>query len=513
MQSFNLIDAKWLSVRLRNGSCHELGLRQLFQTLPDIAAIEGESPLEVGATHRLLLALLYRALNGPCDKQEAKALFKNGIPLEKVLAYLDQWHDRFWLIDEKLPFFQIPGFEPKCWRAWTVLKAERNADNAKVLFDHTDVLCAGMLEPAAAAQGLLATQAFSLSCGKSELAHTGTAPSATAAIIIPLGHNLQDTLLFSLVPQIRQILEQDTAVWERHPESVEFLKQGPEREILGFADLYTWRTRAIRLKADAAGITSLAFASGVNCASTELLDPMVGYRRDDKRGLLPIQLRERGLWRDFPSLLPDAEGLAPKNLSHAIELGRGCPDRFPASVLVLGQSNNKAKVEFWRMEKFTLPPALAGDRQIRKDIKGFLLQAEQSQKALWSACATYARHLISHGERDPDKNDVRSFTEALPCLPAYWARMESAFHAMLQDYTLEQSFEVIEINWLQAIREALNHGWNLHSSMVLEDGAWSLRALSKAEGTVMKELKRLEEDIRDHEKTLNQNAVAIQEEA
>ena len=123
------------------------------------------------------------------------SLFRDGLPHEKITAYLEKWRDRFWLFDEKYPFGQIPTFEPKTWRAWTALAVEHNADNAKVLFDHVDVTEAGSVSHAAAIRWLLATQTFAVSAGKSEISHTGTAPSAGSVFAIPVGSNLFDTML------------------------------------------------------------------------------------------------------------------------------------------------------------------------------------------------------------------------------------------------------------------------------------------------------------------------------
>lgn len=185
MSRFNLIDEKWIPVRYRNGERDELGIRDTLLRAKEIATIEDASPLVVAALHRFLLAVLYRALEGPTDIDQAKALFRDGLPGEKIVAYLEKWRGRFWLLDEEYPFGQIPTFEPKTWRAWTVLAAEHNADNAKVLFDHVDVEAPGTVSTAEAARWILATQTFSVSCGKSELSHTGTAPSATAAMVLP----------------------------------------------------------------------------------------------------------------------------------------------------------------------------------------------------------------------------------------------------------------------------------------------------------------------------------------
>jgi len=497
MSRFNLIDEKWIPVRFPDGTRDELGIRDTLLQSKGIAAIEDPSPLVVAALHRFLLALLYRALEGPIDIDEAKALFMAGLPGEKITAYLEKWRNRFWLFDEKYPFGQIPTFEPKTWRAWTVLAAEHNADNAKVLFDHVDVETPGTISEALATRWILATQTFSVSCGKSELSHTGTAPSATAAMALPLGRDLHDTLLLSLAPQNREIAVADHPLWERIPESVDYLKEGLERTISGLADRYTWRTRSIRLTADDSGrIGKLAFASGVGNSSVDQIDPMYGYRIDEKRGKLPIQFRDRGFWRDFDSLLPDESHLAPQVIEHATALTRLNRERFPRSVMVLGQANNKAKIEYWRMERFALPEALAGDHFIRTEIRQFLADAEDAQKSLWTACSSFARDLISRGDKRPvSKKDISRFVEQMPVNSWYWSTLESRFYEVLRDYTLDCDPDDIRHQWLKSVRDTLQTAWVQHSASVSTGDAWAIRALVKAERPVRRKAKELTDEI------------------
>ena len=50
-------------------------------------------------------------------------------------------------------------------------------------------------------------------------------------------------------------------------------------------------------------------------------DPMQPYKLDKSKGTLPVQFREdRGTWRDFASLIPDADGFAPQTMQNAIRL-------------------------------------------------------------------------------------------------------------------------------------------------------------------------------------------------
>jgi len=504
MSRFNLIDEPWIPVRFPDGIRAELGIKKILLRAKEISVIEDPSPLVVASLHRFLLAVLYRALEGPTDIDQARGWLKAGLPADRIDAYLEKWRSRFWLFDDKHPFGQISDFEPKTWRAWTALAAEHNADNAKVLFDHVDVTHADTVPPGITIRWMLATQTFSVSAGKSELSHTGTAPSATAAMVLPVGSDLEDTLLLSLVPQNRAVFEQDLPIWERSADALASLKGGAERAIGGIADRYTWRTRSIRLRSDEAGnVHSVAFASGVDNASKDAIDPMLAYRIDKDKGRLPMQFRERGLWRDFDSLLPDAEHLAPAVIEHAAALTRFARERFPQSVMVLGQANNKAKIEFWRMERFALPQALLGNRSIRTEIRQLLGDAEDTQKALWQACRHFARDLLSRGEREPDAKDVGKFVEQMPASAGYWSRLEAAFHDTLHHYTLERDPDAIRLDWLKTVRSALRDVWVQHAASVSTGDAWAIRALVRAEGNIGKQLKTLNDEIQKYESHLN----------
>jgi CRISPR system Cascade subunit CasA len=514
MSRFNLIDEPWIPVRFLDqtqpdGTREELGIRDTLLRAKDIAVIEDPSPLVVASLHRFLLAVLYRALEGPTDIDQAKGWFKSGLPADKIDAYLEQWRPRFWLFDEKVPFFQIPDFQPNKWNAWTVLAAEHNANNAKVLFDHIDVTQPGNIRASQAVRWVLAIQTFTLGGGNSEFKYTKGAPSTKAAMFLPLGRNLEDTLLIGLIPQNRAVMAQDIPVWERDAEATASLKSGVLRSISGNADRYTWRSRSIRLRCDEEGkVNSLAFASGVESASKNGIDPMLAYRIDKEKGRLPIQFRDRGLWRDFDSLLPDETRLAPAVIDHAAALTRFAHERFPQSVMALGLTNNpriEAKIEYWRMERFALPQALLGDRAIRTEIRQLLSDAEDTQKALWQACSDFARALLSHGERESkvDKNDVKNFVQQMPATASYWSRLEAAFHDTLHHYTLERDPDAIRLDWLKTVRAALRDVWVQHAASVSTGDAWAIRALVRAEGAINKQHGVLNDEILNYERHLN----------
>ena len=503
MSEFNLIDEAWIPVRKHDGDRVELGIRDTLLKAKEIAVIEDPSPLVTAALHRFLLAALYRALEGPTDIDQAKAWFKAGLPADKIDAYLERWRDRFWLFDEDYPFFQIPDFEPKTWRAWTVLATEHNADNAKVLFDHVDVTRPDAVPPAAAARWLLATQTFALGGGNSEFQYTSSAPSATAVMVLPLGQHLEDTLLLNLVPQNRAASAADLPVWEREPDSLASLKAGAERGIAGYADRYTWRTRAIRLRREPDGkVSTLAFASGVENASKDGIDPMLGYCIDDKKGKLPIQFRERGLWRDFDSLLPDDAKLAPGVIEHATALTRFDRARFPHSVMVLGQANSKAKIDFWRMERFALPEAVQSDKGIREDIRQILSIVDDVGRYLRASLWTFHKSFVTHGGRDLTKRETAALKKTVtnsPALHGLWSTLEAAFHDVLRHYTTKSDPDAIRLAWLKTVRSTLRDAWQRHAASVATSDAWAIRALVRAEAHVNKQVGALNKEIQQYE--------------
>lgn len=522
MSKYNLIDEPWIPVLDRSRNRKELGILETLTTAENIDSIEDSSPLVTAALYRFLLAVLYRALEGPCDIDEAKKYFREGLPKDKIMEYLNNWHDRFWLFNEKYPFGQIPDFTPKTWRLWTALAVEHNADNAKVLFDHINVSASGSISCAAASRWLLATQTFSVSTGKSELAHTGTSPSAGAFMAIPVGKTLADTLLFCLVPQNREVMQSDLPFWEKEPESLEYLiktikvrdkKTGKdknraiERKAIGFVDLYAWRSRSIRFKNDNTdGVSAIAFASGVGYEDSGVIDPMLAYAIVDvkdtetkeitkKKGT--VHLGDRGIWRDFDSLLPDTTQLAPKVIDNMLSLTRNSPEKMADSVIVLGQKYNppRPNIVFWRMERFTLPKVVKDDRYIRGDIHSYLEEAKNANIALYKSCAKYAESLLSRGDRKPEKNDVRNFIDQMPSLPHYWSTLEAKFHEVLRDYTLEKNSDDIHHDWLVAVRNALSDAWKLHQDSIAGGDAWAIRAMVKADGIIQTRIGELNKSI------------------
>lgn len=495
MRKFNLVDEKWIPVRFLNGDRDELGISATLLRSIEIAAIEDPSPLVVAALHRFLLAVLYRALEGPTDIEQAKALFKAGLPGEKITAYLEKWRDRFWLFDEKYPFGQNPNVPKSEIEPWTKLTAEYNATSNKVLFDHTNTKKPGARKPSVCACWLLSTMTFSISGGRGYY----PSPSPNAIMCIPLGRDLQSTLCYSLVPyQNRDVMSDDSALWEREPQSLPLIS--PKRVATGYSDLYTWQSRMVCLEHLPSGeVSIMRFVAGYGFDNpSKNPDPMQPYKIDKTHGVSPVQFRQdRGTWRDFDSLIPDSGNLAPLTIQNALRLAGRNVDSLPKSVLTLGLRYEppNANLDFWRMERFTLPAALVSDRYIRTEIRQLLSDAEEAQKSLWLACRSYARDILSRGSREPAGKDISAFVDQMPVSPWYWSTLESCFHSVLHDYTVDIDPDVIRYRWLLYVRNAIKTAWEQQCTAVSTGDAWAIRALVKAERPVRRKLKELGDEI------------------
>ena len=140
MGRFNLIDDKWIEVLVNKKGDKELvGIRDIFLNSDSYLDISGDMNIQDFAIMRLILAIIHTVfsrfdasgnpyeeieINDKMQQVEAlddedyeeyeeglidtwKNLWNNKKFPKIVLDYLDLWYDRFYLFDEKYPFFQV----------------------------------------------------------------------------------------------------------------------------------------------------------------------------------------------------------------------------------------------------------------------------------------------------------------------------------------------------------------------------------------------------------------------
>ncbi len=121
---FNLIDEPWIPVADHG----RVSLRQAFSN-PEYRSLGG-NPVQKIALLKLLLAIAQAAAT-PENESEWKALGAQGLA-ERCLAYLDQWHDRFYLYGEQ-PFLQMPAIQAAKMQSFGAVLPEVSTGNTTVL--------------------------------------------------------------------------------------------------------------------------------------------------------------------------------------------------------------------------------------------------------------------------------------------------------------------------------------------------------------------------------------------
>jgi CRISPR system Cascade subunit CasA len=128
---FDLVEEPWLPCETPAGERIELGIRTVLHRAHELAALHDESPLVTAVLHRLLLAILDRALQ-PKTRDDWLALWRaERLPAAEIDAYLEKWKERFDLFHPKRPFMQVAGLEEKLLQDRLARDKEKAKPNAR----------------------------------------------------------------------------------------------------------------------------------------------------------------------------------------------------------------------------------------------------------------------------------------------------------------------------------------------------------------------------------------------
>lgn len=330
---FNLVDEPWVPVRLLDGSTCELGLGDTLVRAHELAGLDIEFPTQEPALLRLLLAVCYRALNGPVDDAAWDALWRaEALPEAAFTSYLGRWRTRFDLFSPDAPFFQAPGLEPAGKggiKPANKLIAHAPTGHNVPLFTPVTDATAQPLRPAEAARWMIERHAWGTAADKTGAAGNPRVKGGNdtpplgylgwIGFVAPIGRTLRETLLLNLVPRSRTGLvatgPDDLPAWERPPSGPERVERPPS----GVCDLFTWQGRRIRLFPERYDgeilVPRVLVCAGddVQRDAVRTVDPHTGWRvskqRDGTLAYLPAKPGVgQQVWRGLSALLALEEG-------------------------------------------------------------------------------------------------------------------------------------------------------------------------------------------------------------
>jgi CRISPR system Cascade subunit CasA len=430
--------------------------------------------------HRHLLAILHRAFAGPRTMKEWKAIATPGaFDMTRIKAYLDRVHDRMDLFHPTHPFAQARGLVGEFGADFIdpidTLTTERSSwGTARSLFHHRLADQQPFLLPGEAARVLLVHHAFGtggLVRKPNEPTSATASPLVRAAVVLLRGESLFRTLLANLLrydPAASLPIpgnENDLPSWEQPPPPVQ-LRVAKELSRLpdGWLDLLTWLSRRIELVEEGGKVTGYVRAVWQGLPETAPQDPMVAYRIDAKRGLVSLGLNpDRALWRDanafFEAGRTDPRFLRPKTIdqaatSQALEwLGEGAA----FSLEIHGLSAYQSRVDLVRSERVGAAVQHFSEPEARDTVERALTKAEAQVDALQKALWSYARHLLSQGDRKPETKDISSLANSLGAGPAVWSALGVEFDQLLRGLDGGQSVALATFS--RSCRAVIDHAF------------------------------------------------------
>jgi len=331
--SFNLVYDAFIPAFTKDGKSELYSIEGLFDNSKNIVRLSGDSPVQEFVFIRLLLAVLYRSLK-PSGRSDWLELWNDGLPVEEIKSYLRNYQNRFELIDENTPFYQIVGSEYE--------NDGTNISNIPLLLDAKSVGTQGLshrflfstytnkgasrLELAQAARKLIENQNYNVAArrpvlkgdprkNKRSYAQIGWAGNITGLVI--LGNNLEETLLLNMPPYDFLDIdpELDSALWEREqhtvvPEGLHGTEDESETP-LGPAYTYTHQSSRITLVPSSDGEYIIGSIVGIGDRlfryDKQNIEPMSSWRQttrqDGSEAFVPVRSSSNQIWKNLAALV------------------------------------------------------------------------------------------------------------------------------------------------------------------------------------------------------------------
>jgi CRISPR system Cascade subunit CasA len=471
--AFNLLDEPWIPVRLHDGSVREVGLKDAFRDARNYSGLAESSPPNLIALYRVLLAILHRALttnHGAWKDADRARWFREGIPDAALQQYLEQWRERFWLIHPTHPFMQVAALGQSIEtrdriKPSSQIVLERVTGNAVVLFEHSLDCRPASMSFAETCRSLLGYLQFTTGGLVKVLRDSDKAsPLANTAAIMPLGGNLGETLVLALHPHDLGDGD-DLPSWECDPPDLDALKAAPSLAS-GANDRYTRLTRAVQLlpEGTSAEVRQIRFAAGRALEeNVNAPDPMASYRFNRDGRPVRITFNEgRAVWRELPSLVPDASRNSDNPaavLGWAVNLLISCGDfSNEMPILVAGLASDQAKLLRWRVERLVLPNRLLTNPDAAAELRAQVRFAEEKYRELARLmCEMVCKSMPEPAHKDT-RARARTVVEHGPAASVFFSAAERAL-PLLMHQVADEEVDAAVLRWKRAIAEGAEDAW------------------------------------------------------
>lgn len=332
-REFNLIHEPWILVRTPDCQIKAVSLRDALIHSQVYVGLAGELPTQDAAILRLLLAVLHAVFSRVDETGRPSAILEEddaldrwealwnmgGLPSKPLDDYFAKWEDRFWLFDDKYPFWQVP--EASSGTAYGVAKLNgmlSESSNKVRLFPVRTAQAKMKMECGEAARWLLYVNGYDDTSAKPKgkgLPSPGAGWLGKVGSIYAKGNNLFETLMLNLVllKDGAELWASDCVAggincpaWERSTP-----RAGERTEVplpVHPCEMLTLQSRRLLLQKENGYVTGYTLLGGdffpkENAVSEQMT--IWSNRSDEKKGLTIWAPRRhdpgRQMWRDFSS--------------------------------------------------------------------------------------------------------------------------------------------------------------------------------------------------------------------
>lgn len=382
--TFDLTCQPWIPVLDLDGQPGVLSLREVFQEAHRLRWLDAEAPPVTAALHRLLIAVLHHALEGPTTRHDWARLWRDtALPATDIDEYLDKHSQSFDLFDAERPFLQCPQLGSIQMRSAATLVQFRAVGSNRTLFDHTRAGDQIELSPAEAARWLVTVQAYDPGGTKTPVTTKNSDKSLCNrfGVVLVEGATLKETLLLNTCeydPPVKKPWSSafdDRPAWDAEPPP----SRPDAREPYGWLDLLTWPARRVLLRpaGDGGLIEGAVVAPGTSFkGDLYRAELMASFQQkkgkaNDKPQWNAVGLEElQGVWRHARDMLlvEAEENGRPRVLEHVAEQVEW-DTLSPHAVFTLRVFGQKlddsggGSVRSWLQEQLPAPAALLNARE------------------------------------------------------------------------------------------------------------------------------------------------------
>jgi len=411
METFDLLQEKWVECALLDGSSSTVGLHGLLASAHEVREVAEPSPLVTFGVYRLLLATAHWLMPIETVKEWRTVWEAGRFPGSLTGDLLKRGKERFDLFNPERPFYQdadIPPPSDKRGKTVGALCLEvplgTNINHFHHVYDDEHALC-----PACCARGLVTLPPFAPR-RSSKAPYQPSVNGCPPLYVFPQGQSLFHTLMLNL--PIREMWREewtalggaDVPTWQPRTNP-----HGRADHAIGFLEGLTWQPRQARLGKPDLGQTQctccgtstplsvkrVAFGNHpAKVGERDWVDPHVPLTAKNKKRMLPNTMQALAWCRQLAALLatPDgADDLRPPVLGQlgALHTSGELPDADQTLTWFAFEVTpaNQGRTVNWHRTSFSLPRCLIRDPVAAEAARGELAVVQQVAQGLQKAVA------------------------------------------------------------------------------------------------------------------------------